>query len=343
MNPASVDNITLPRICADMAASKSSSPHSLTSNGGLTEYQKQKTWSRMCSLAEGTMRMKRSSDISFVRSPCSSVSTKFHDASGSSTPAFSSRRPSAQSVSSLPAVQADDDNSELRIRRIEPPAASFAGHSSRCKPGACHCGLVRVETTLDIPEPTFLDETQYPRLLRRGGPDRKTSSVPTLGLKTKRSAALHWDPAEAARARIQQRIRVLGPHSISELPPRPAAREERPEVKMRQRLYQESLTAHRVELTERISALRELLNDSQPQPRDLVDRWQKLKGALELSLQGVHCLLEDTRSQKRTIAVAQPCTPELAERDHDRYPIFAQYKHSVEICAWTDSGDGNKT
>jgi len=289
--------------------------------------------------------MKRPSDISFVRSPGSSVSTIFHGGTtGSSTPTCSSRRPSARSTSSLPAVRSDDDNSELRVRRIEPPAVSCAGHSSRCKPGACRCGLVRVETSFDIPEPAILDETQYPRLLRRGGPDRKSLSAPASEPRRKnRSAALQWDPAEAARARVQQRIKVLGPHSIGELPPKPAAREERPEVKMRQRLYQESLAAQRDELTERISALRECLNDSHPHPRATRDRWQKLKSAMELSLQGVNCLLEDTMPSKKIIAIAQPCTPELVERGHERFPLFAQYKHSVEICAWTDKGDGTKT
>jgi len=334
MDVAPVDKLTLPPIVADAAACVRSS-HSSTPNEVLTEYQKQKTWSYNCSRSEGILRTKHPSNIDFPMSPGCSVSTKCPANSALSTPALS-RRPSVKSASSLPAVHADDDNPELRATRIQRPAADFAGHGSRCKPGACRCGRIRIETTVDILEPAFLDETQYPRLLQRAGLDRKTSSLSALGFKTKQPAAQHCDPAEAARARIQQRVGLRCPHSSSELPPRPAAREERPEVKMRRRLYQESLTARRAELMERISALRDLLNDSQPQPRASVERWQKLKSALELSLQGVHCLLEDTMSRKNIIAIAQPCTPKLVERDHDRFPIYAQYRHSVEICGACD-------
>lgn len=327
-----VDELMLPPIASDAAYVSSS--HPLASNKELTGYQKQKLWSYSCSRSGGILRTRRPSNIDFARSPGCSVSTKCPDNSGLSTPALS-RLTSVKSASSLPAVQADDDNPELRATRIQCPAADFAaGHGSRCKPGACRCGLIRIEATVDIPEPAFLDETQYPRLLRHAGPNRKTSSLSALGLKTKQPAAQHHDPAEAAQARIQQRIGLRCPHSSIELPPRPAAREERPEVKMRRRLYQESLTARRAELVQQISALRNLLNDSQPQPRASVDRWQKLKGAMELSLQGVHCLLEDlddSTSRKKIIAIAQPCTPELVEREHGRYPVYAQYRHSVEI------------
>eukprot|EP00930_Biecheleria_cincta_P054848 TRINITY_DN41241_c0_g1_i1.p1 TRINITY_DN41241_c0_g1~~TRINITY_DN41241_c0_g1_i1.p1 ORF type:complete len:372 (-),score=53.57 TRINITY_DN41241_c0_g1_i1:221-1336(-) len=330
------DKLTLPQIVAD-AGSCVSSSHSLTSNGALTVYQKQKAWSDSCSRAEGILRTRRPSDIDFARSPGCSVSTKCPSNSDLSTPALS-RWSSVQSGSSLPAVQADDDNPELRATRIQRPAADSAGHGSRCKPGACRCGMVRIETTVDILEPVILDETQYPRLLQRARPDGKASSLSSLGVKMKQPVARHCDPVEAAHARIQQRFQLRGPHSSSQLPPRPAAREERPEVKMRRRLYQESLTARKAELMEQISALRDLLNDSQPQPRAAVERCQKLKGALELSLQGVHCLLEDTMSQKKIIAIAQPCTPGLVERDHDRFPVYAQYRHSVKISgAWTDN------
>lgn len=328
MDMSRVDELMLPPIVADAPCVTSS--HLIASNEHLTEGDKQKT-----SRSGGILRTRRPSNIKFVRSPGCSVSTRCADDNGSS-PAGLSRLRSFKSASSLPGLQAHDSNPELRATRIQPPAADFAGHDDRCKPGDCRCGLIRIETTVDIPEPAFLDEAQYPRLLRRAGPDRKTSSLSALGLKTKPPTAQHRDPADAARARIQQRMGVRCPHSSAELPPRPVAREERPEVKMRRRLYQESLTARRAELVERISALRNLLNDSQPQPRASVDRWQKLKGALELSLQGVHCLLEDTTSQKKIIAIAQPCTPELVEREHDRCPIYAQYRHSVKICGACD-------
>lgn len=221
----------------------------------------------------------------------------------------------------------ESEDPTLTVKRISWPSP-LSTHD-RCQPGQCKCGRrVQLQTKFEVRE---LEMDTYPTLLRRG-PDPKALSLPSLKGKPstlEKPSPPQKDPIQTAHDLLQKR---LGLRVQSSLPRLPEPAEEPPEEMLRRRLHKEKWAAERDELLERIALIRQQLHSPVQQDREVTQSREKLKDALDLSLQGLLSLLEEGEGPRK--AVAKAAVPELlCEAGKDEQP-FALYKHSVKICAW---------
>jgi len=185
------------------------------------------------------------------------------------------------------------------------------------------------------------DDVHYPMLLRHAGPDKKALCLPSLSVSWTTAGAHALPshprgPVETAHAWTRKQMGQKAPSSKSSVPAVKAATHQGDDAKTR--LRRQHLEVQRKEMLEQVAALRQQLygDDLQHCP-ETVQRWQVLKGALELSLQGIASLLDEPNAMRT--AVAEPALPEIiavgscgSKGKRDR--LIAVYKHAVRIEPW---------
>lgn len=215
----------------------------------------------------------------------------------------------------------ESESPTLTTKRILPSSPSM----DQCCQGSCNCDRLQVQTTFEV------GELSLPRLLGKAGPT-KTSILPQLQGKAS-VLPLHKHPVQTAQDLLQHQPPPwlgLGPRAESSRRPASALTEdEKPEERLRKRLQKEKWAAERDEMMERVALAREQLHDPVQQTQDVMQRRELLKGALEVSLQGLLSLVEEGPKPKK--AVAEAAKPEILRLDENDSLPFAFYEHSVKV------------
>lgn len=284
-----------------------------------TEFDRQRDWVQRSAEAEATVRSRRSGKSTQSRG----------------TRALPMHRPWT-SPKSFSVEMLESEDPTLTVKRISWPSP-LSTHDC-CQPGQCKCGRrVQIQTAFEVRE---FEMDTYPTLLRRGT-DPKALTLPSLKGKPstlEKPSPPRKDPVQTAHDLLQKRLGLRVQSSLPRLPEPP---EEPPEEMLRRRLHREKWAADRDELLEHIALIREQLHSPVQQDREVTQSREKLKDALDLSLQGLLSLLEEGKGPRK--AVAEDAVPELLRQAGTDEKPFASYKHSVKICSWRHAGMGTSS